>query len=105
MANWWIGEDGLNRLKGVEDDSTNLPVLTDVLIIQYLMQYPESRHDYNVLVPTMLDDEQTRLAAILEAHPMVTHLMLDRPDNFAVSDAIQHRDATSGIRLRHTRSN
>jgi len=61
---WWFNNSGLNLLKGVAGDETNPIRLPDASIIDFLRRIPAARDSFNRLVPTMLEDEQTRLRAI-----------------------------------------
>lgn len=106
MANWWVTEeDGVNWLAGVVGDTTNPPRLPDASIIDFLMQYPQARTDYDLIVPTMLAEEQTRLAGILAANPKVQRVKLDVWDNHTKTDHFQKKHNTAGIHLRPPRPN
>lgn len=61
---WWFNNSGLNLLKGVAGDEGNPLRLPDESIISFLRSIPAARVSFNLLVPTMLEDEQIRLRAI-----------------------------------------
>lgn len=61
MSEWWISGTGVNMLKGVEDDTTNLPRLRDEVIVDFLRRIPAARDSFNRLYPTMLPEEKERL--------------------------------------------
>jgi len=82
MANWWIDNGGTNTLKGVEDDPYNPIKLPDNYILNFLGKIPKARHDFNVLFPTLLPEEQARLLAIIAEHPFIrTKIIIDEQDN------------------------
>lgn len=87
MSNWWIDNGGTNTLKGVEGDPANPIKLPDNYILNFLGRIPKARHDFNVLFPTLLPEEQARLLAILEANPFIRTKILtttqDHSDRFA----------------------
>jgi len=96
MANWWVAE-GINWLSGVEGDVANPPRLPDAEIIQFLMQYPQARLDYNLQIVLMPADEQARLATMIAANPMVGSVFYDVWDNHMASDKFQSIQNTVGI--------
>lgn len=69
--NWWFDNQGVNNLKGVENDPTNRIILPDDSIINFLLRSPQARRDFQALVPTMLPDEQERLNGIVARYPRV----------------------------------
>lgn len=77
MANWWFDDQGKNNLKGVPGDPFNRLVLPDSSIVQFLIDNPFARRDFQLLVPTMLPDEQTRLNGIIARRP---RLLFPEPD-------------------------
>ena len=65
MSNFWIRPDGQNTLKGVEDDSTNPPVLPAALILEFLSDNNQkARDDFLALLPSMTMEEKNRLEEI-----------------------------------------
>ena len=65
MENFWIRPNGENTLKGVEDDPTNMPVLPDYLILEFLSNSNQkARDDFLKLLPGMTEEEQYRLNGI-----------------------------------------
>ena len=90
---WWLTKSGDNLLQGVPGDATNPPLLTDDMIVEFLMQIPESRASFDRLVPNMLPEEQARLAILTEGAVSLTPLLRD-----TIADNFQHRFNTSGIR-------
>lgn len=82
MANWWIDPGGTNTLKGVEGDPTNPIKLPDNYILNFLGKIPKARHDFNVLFPNLLPEEQARLLAIIAENPFIkTKIMIDEQEN------------------------
>ena len=71
MSNFWINSSGQNTLKGSENNPLNLPVLTDIMILEFLKMYPKAREDFNQLLPSMLPEEQFRLESLIQEHPSV----------------------------------
>jgi len=69
--NWWFDNQDRNNLRGVEDDPSNRPILPDAMIIEFLLQNPNARRDFRIIVPLMLPDEQTRLNGIVARNPRV----------------------------------
>lgn len=64
LMEWWFNNSGLNLLKGVDGDEENPIRLPDASIVAFLRSIPAARASFNLLVPTMLEDEQVRLRAI-----------------------------------------
>ena len=94
-GNWWFDNQGRNNLAGVPGDSTNPPILTDAVIIDLLINHPNAKRDFKVLLPTMLHSEQARLTALVESHPLTL-----QPFPFnegAVEDAFQASQNKVGI--------
>jgi len=87
MSLWWITDTGVNTLKGVEGDVYNPIQLPLNYILQFLARIPKARHDFNVLFPTLLPEEQARLTALIEANPFIeTKVIIDEQassDRFA----------------------
>lgn len=71
MSNFWLNAQGQNTLKGSDTNPSNPPVLEDIVILEFLKIYPDSRKDFYALLPTMLPEEQYRLETLIEAHPSV----------------------------------
>lgn len=71
MSNFWINSGGQNTLKGSENNPLNLPVLTDIMILEFLKMYPKAREDFKQLLPSMLPEEQFRLENLIQQHPSV----------------------------------
>lgn len=71
MSNFWLNAQGQNTLKGSETNPSNPPVLDDIVILEFLKLYPNSRKDFYALLPTMLPEEQYRLETLIEEHPSV----------------------------------
>ena len=66
MTNFWIRNNTINTLKGVEEDETNKPLLPASMIHEFLNQYADARKGLLELLPTMLPEEQERLQYILD---------------------------------------
>lgn len=82
MALWWITNSGANTLKGIEGDSSNPAQLPLNYILQFLARVPKARHDFNVLFPSLLPEEQARLTALIEANPFIkTKVIIDEQAN------------------------
>ena len=65
MENFWIRPDGQNTLKGIEEDSTNKPVLPAYLILEFLSDdNQKARDDFLAILPMMTEEEQFRLNEI-----------------------------------------
>lgn len=86
--NFWIRPNGVNTLKGVEDDEFNKPVLPATLIQEMLSDYPDARKGFLELLPTMLPEEQERLQAIVDDCPNV---MKDKPNHQQLEDNFQSK--------------
>lgn len=96
MGNWWISDHGVNTLKGIEDDPDNPPRLTPDQIAYFLRTSRKAREDFEALYPSLLPEEQERLASLVENNRGMTRLMTD---DMEFNDALQSRDARSGVRL------
>lgn len=86
MTNFWIRNNTINTLKGVEEDETNKPLLPASMIHEFLNQYADARKGLLELLPTMLPEEQERLQAIIDACPNV---MNDKKDHQTTEDTFQ----------------
>lgn len=96
MSNWWFDNQNVNNLKGVVGDETNPIILPDVTIIQFLLELPLARTDFQLLVPTMLPAEQERLNGIVAMNPRV--LQEDpSPDPQVVDDKFMAVQNTMGV--------
>ena len=71
MSNFWINAGGKNTLKGSDTNPLNPPVLTDIMILEFLKMYPKARADFYQLLPSMLPEEQFRLENLIQEHPSV----------------------------------
>lgn len=71
MSNFWINAGGNNTLKGSASNPLNPPVLTDIMILEFLKMYPKAREDFNQILPSMLPEEQFRLESLIQQHPSV----------------------------------
>jgi hypothetical protein len=71
MSNFWINGGGENTLKGSDSNPLNTPILTDVMILEFLKIYPNARADFYQLLPSMLPEEQFRLETLIQEHPSV----------------------------------
>lgn len=65
-SNWWISVGNRNMLKGVEGDVQNPIILEDEMILRLVLEYPDARQAFDVIVPTMLPEEQERLYTLKE---------------------------------------
>jgi hypothetical protein len=79
---WWISDEGVNTLKGVEGDASNPPILPLEYIVHFLRTIPAARRDFELLYPTMLVEEQTRLATIIPTSYYLIQNYQDREDAF-----------------------
>ena len=70
--NWWV-DNGLNYLKGSDDDPTNPPLLSDDYIVDFLRRIPQARIDLERIFPSLGEAEKIRITRILSEHPQ-THL-------------------------------
>ena len=71
MSNFWINGSGQNTLKGSDNNPLNVPILPDIMILEFLKIYPKARTDFYQLLPTMLPEEQFRLETLIQEHPSV----------------------------------
>ena len=89
--NWWISKGGHNALLTLSDD----------LILDFLWRHPQSRHDFEIIVPTMAEEEQQRLQELIDQNPWVKkNRMIDAQ---TVADNIQSRHNKAGVRTRKPR--
>lgn len=93
MSEWWYSNGNVNLLKGVKDDTSNPPRLTDAAIIDFLRRIPEARESFNRVVPTMLPEERERLEAIATGSARYV-----QPDYKKVEDDFQARLNKAGVR-------
>ena len=91
---WWV-VNGVNYLGGIVGDAENPAVICDEWIIAMLHRYPESREDFNAVVPTMLAEEQDRLTTLIEKNPSVNLTLVDAR---VVSDYVQSKHNRAGVR-------
>jgi len=85
MGNYWIDRQGRSFLRGSHDNPQNPVALPDHLIIQFLEEQKKAREDLMALLPTMIEEEKTRIQGILDAHPNILKDQLyeqDREDQF-----------------------
>ncbi len=64
MGNFWIRENGVNTLKGVEGEEGNFPILPAILIVTMLNENQQARDDFEKLFPMMSPTEQERLTEL-----------------------------------------
>lgn len=91
MGEWWLNNSGDNLLRGVEDDETNLPRLSEEYILDFLLHIPGARDSFNRLVPNMLAEEQERLRRIATA---AQAMVMDPKE---IEDAFQASQNRAGI--------
>ena len=91
MSEWWLNNSGVNMLKGVDGDETNLPVLSDEFIVDFLLRIPAARASFELLVPNMLEEEQERL------HRLASACQQMRMDPKEVEDAFQASQNKAGV--------
>jgi hypothetical protein len=94
-TNYWIGDDGVNNLKGVEGDALNPIRCADEFILYAIMQSQKARQDFNIMLPTLLPDEQIRLNDLLDANPFTKTTMVEDPIN--TSDSFQSGLNKAGV--------
>jgi hypothetical protein len=75
----------------------NPAVLEDFLIIQVLEMSPKARHDFNIIFPTLLPEEQERLSNLITENPRISLLETDDQTYY---DNIQKYNVYSGVRVR-----
>lgn len=93
--NWWFDDMGRNNLSGVPNTSTP-PILTDDRIIEFLLQNPQARIDFQELLPTMLPAERDRLNSLVAKNPRV---LLGYPiDEQVIDDRFMAALNSSGFR-------
>ena len=86
MANFWINKEGVNTLKGTHTNPLNKVYLPDLMIAEFLVDYPQSREDFMNLFQTMLPEEQYRLQEIIDSHP---NLFKERKHYQEIEDTFQ----------------
>ena len=91
VGEWWVNNSNINLLKGVEDDETNIPRLSDEYIIDFLLRIPAARASFELLVPNMLEEEQIRLRRLATA----AHFMMMDPKD--IEDAFQASQNKVGV--------
>ena len=89
--NWSVSESGKNALLSLPDE----------YILDFLFRHPRARHDFNLLVPTMDQEEQDRLQALIDSNSMIKTKQMRDPQT--VSDAIQSKHNRAGVRTRKPR--
>lgn len=94
--NWWFDDQGVNNLKGVPGDDSNRVILPEHTIVQFLLDEPQARIDFQTILPTMLPTEQDRLNALIARNPRV--LQKDPcPDPQVVDDRFQNTLNRQGV--------
>ena len=78
-------------------DPDNPAVLEDNFIIEALQRSRIARADFNRIYPTLLPEEQDRLAEIVMSIPRLRKLMNDDTDWF---DKVQSKTLRAGVRTR-----
>ena len=68
--NWWIDNQGRNNLAGIPGDPNNPAILPDNVIVDFLINIPLAKHDFQRLVPLMSAEEQTRLNDLVAQNPI-----------------------------------
>jgi hypothetical protein len=96
QGNWWFDNQNVNNLKGIPDDPVNRIILPDETIIEFLLALPIARRDFQIIVPLMLPEEQTRLNGIVAKNP---RCLTDEPDLDAgiQSDRVMAQFNTIGV--------
>ena len=89
--NWWVSNSGKNALLSLPDE----------YILDFIFRHPQARHDFDVLVPTMAQEEQDRLQDLIDRHPLIKAKKMRDPQE--VSDAIQSKHNRAGVRTRKPR--
>ena len=89
---WWIGNDGVNYLKGDCVNCDNPPRLPAEWIVCMIQTIPEARASFFRLLGSMEPDEQDRLRALLLGDAL--NPVIPPKDR---EDAFQHRQNTQGI--------
>jgi len=91
-SNWWFYPNGLNALGGLDTwdaeefvwvkDSDNPAILDRETIVTLLRMIPAARLGFNLLYPTMTDDEKERLDAIYQDAKFMVRDPKDIEDTF-----------------------
>jgi hypothetical protein len=93
--NWWIDNQGRNNLSGIPGDSDNPAILPDEVIVNFLINIPLAKHDFQKLLPTMTVAEQARLNGLVARNPITL-----QPFPFndqAVDDQFQRSQNVPGV--------
>ena len=100
-SNWWFYPNGLNALGGLDTwddeelvwvkDTNNPAILPRETIITLLRMIPAARLAFNVLYPTMTDDEKVRLDEI----SVIAKFMVRSPKE--IEDDFQSKWNKAGI--------
>lgn len=69
-GNWWYDNQGRNNLAGIPGNADNPAILPDHVIVDLLIRVPLAKHDFLVLVPTMLPEERVRLNDLVARNPI-----------------------------------
>ena len=69
-GNWWFDDQGRNNLSGIPGDVANPAILPDHIIVDFLINIPIAKHDFEALVPLMLPTEQARLNGLVARYPI-----------------------------------
>ena len=86
-TSYWNDSSGRNLLKGVPDDTDNPPLLDDSTILYILSTSRVARAAFNIILPTLLVEEQDRLNNLVSDNQRLAALIAD--DN-TIGGATQH---------------
>jgi len=92
--NWWIGDSGINMLKGEPDDPDNPIILGDDIILDFLHRIPQAREDLETMLPSLTPGEQDRIQTLLEDNPFASQPWIGEVQR---TDAFQNRLNTAGV--------
>jgi len=69
-GNWWFDDQDRNNLAGIPGDPDNPAILPDHIIVEFLINVPVAKQDFQTLVPLMLPMEQARLNDLVARNPI-----------------------------------
>lgn len=94
--NYWIGDTGISRLKGVVGEAGNPVQLTESMFIHIYTHVPKARAHYPAAYAALSPTEKAKMDSIFERNPFIaTPPTLDRDR----ADAIQLKQARGKVWL------
>lgn len=92
--NWWIGDTGINMLKGDPNDPDNPPILGDDLILDFVHRIPQAKTDLETMLPSLTEGERQRIETLFANAPFATQEWIAEQTR---TDALMNRLNTPGV--------